>query len=60
LITQANQYQQELENGNKTVEAVRFIRKEMLDMRPELLHGKTLGERREGKNLGGDDVSQNM
>ncbi len=58
MITQANQYQQELEQGNKTLDAVKFIRKEMLDMSPELLHGKTLEERREDLKLLMDEIEE--
>jgi len=38
----------ELEEGIKPPEAARFFRKEMLDMNPALLHGKSLEERRQG------------
>jgi len=60
LMTQATQYQQELETGNKTVEAVKFLRKEMPEMTPELLHGKTLDERRDDLKLLMDEVEGSL
>jgi len=48
LVTRASEYQQQLQAGTKTPEITTFIRKEILDLNPSLLHGKSLEERQQG------------
>ncbi len=50
MITRASTYLQQFQSGTKTSESTAFIRKEMVELSPALLHGKTLEERNIGNS----------
>lgn len=53
LLTRASKYLKELDEGAKSPEITNFIRKEMIELNPGLLHGKSMEERHQGKKKSG-------
>ena len=60
LINRASQYVKQLEAGEKTSEITAFLRKEMVELSPNLLHGKSLTERAQGKLKNKERINLSM
>ena len=50
-MTKASEHLQQLQAGTKSPEVTTFIRKEILDLNPSLLHGKSLDKRQKGNEI---------